>query len=530
MKYLLSLIAIGLLFSNAFAVEITVHGTGKASITGYDMAASRGNQDNKANKASKKNKSDAKQEKEVDYVIERENTRKTQDEKLKSNVRASVVQEARDNAVKNAISILIDRTLGAGASKNPEVQDKFSDIVSQSGTYIIDQDFSGEVKDSDYIAKATLTVDDTAFRTILSDMGVALNTQKVRQSAILVVLDEFFAEASDLSAKTPVKETINVSKQNTTNIQTATKTRETLDGKGKFEGNVLVDTDTVNFSGEFNTKGNVQRGTFNNFSGNEKQFYQQITEYNIEYSVKSPTAKNLNYTQPALSESFLTYDIRALDNAVFKSQFFKGKSISADELSDSKILASYVKFAKDTAKADFFAIGVSYITDSGKSDSTGKNIATGNVFLKVYSTQDSEIIASGSLSDTASGASADQARTNVAKKIGNELGKEIAKKIQDYFKKRTMYGSEYVIQINGSFLPAERIAITKAVKTAGGVSNVTVRKQDAEGIEYVINYSGEDPVGDAVFMSVSETNLAGKFANYDYKIEGNNVKFSPIKK
>ena len=86
--------------------------------------------------------------------------------------------------------------------------------------------------------------------------------------------------------------------------------------------------------------------------------------------------------------AFSTYDIRVIDNDIFKSKFFKGQYVTSDKLSNSEVLANYVNYAKTNAKADFFAIGVSYITDNGKNPNTGKYTCDGNVFVKIYSTQE----------------------------------------------------------------------------------------------------------------------------------------------
>lgn len=463
---------------NICAVEIKVVGTGKVPITGYDIAGVRDSQDEKLSKKSQKdkNKSEKKSDKKIKEAIEQSNKRAAQDEELAGNVRGAVIKEAQKKAVSNAINILIDRVLGANASKNPKVVEKIDEINSQSDIFIIDQDFSGEIVDNDYVAKATLTIDETSFREIISDMGVAINTQKVRQKAILVVLDEFF--------RTEKEEII------------PTKATQTV----------------LNRYGEFS-----------DMAGKEEEFIQTV----VEFAPKNPAVENLNYTQPALVDAFITYDIRSIDNDIFKSKFFKDKPVTADKLSNSEELANYVKFAKNQAKADYFAIGVSYITDTGINNSTGKNNATGTVFLKIYSTHDSEVIASGSFSEFASGSSADQARANVARKIGNELGKTLSKKIQDYWKKRTMYGSEYVVQFVGDLAPMERIIISKAIKSVEGVSAVNLRTTDQKKIEYVVTYSGEDELADSIFLNISETKLADKFSKYDYKISGNVITFIP---
>ena len=172
----------------------------------------------------------------------------------------------------------------------------------------------------------------------------------------------------------------------------------------------------------------------------------------------------------------------------------------------------------------------SYITDNGKNEHTGKNTCDGNVFVKVYSTTDGEVIASGTFTETAAGNSADQARSAVARKIGNELGEALSKKIQDYWKRRMMYGSEYVVQIKGNFLPAERMAINSSIQNVNGIKNVSLRTSDSSQAEFTVNYTGQGSIADAIFMKLYNSNLSSKFSNYDYKITGNQVIFAPVNK
>ena len=93
-----------------------------------------------------------------------------------------------------------------------------------------------------------------------------------------------------------------------------------------------------------------------------------------------------------------------------------------------------------------------------------------------------------------------------------------------------MYGSEYIVQIKGSFLPVERIAINKAIQNVNGIKNVNLRMSDSAQTEFTINYSGQDSAADAIFMKLYESSLSDKFKNYDYKITGNQIIFSPINK
>lgn len=557
-------------FCVAKAVEIKIEGKGSAPLTGYDIKSVRKQQDTKMSKKAKNSDVEALQTQQIKEAARQAETRKKQDQRLSNAVRTAVVTEAQNNALKASINILIDRTLGANASKKPEIQEKFDELLSQSSTYILDQSYTGEIQDNNYVARAYLTIDETEFRTLLSDMGVAINTQAVRAHSIMIVLDEFFARPSDLTKNVLTKEVTtykydydeklkdnekasssayaksNASGKNanTYKVNAKSKGNYNANAAGRYSNVSGGGGYSASYNGSHNNNYKAQGsssssynksassgrsssyGHFVDYNKKENEFYQNIKEYDVA----SPKAQNLNFTQPALQNAFVTYDIRALDNDVFKSKYFKGKAITSDRLSNSAELANYVKAARNEAKADFFAIGVSYITDNGKNENTGKNTADGNVFVKVYSTVDGEVIAAGTFTETASGNSADQARSAVANKIGNELGEVLSKKIQDYWKRRMMYGSEYVVQIKGTFLPVERISINKAMQNVDGIKNVSLRSSDNTKAEYTINYGGQDSAADAILMKLYESNLSSKFKNYDYKINGNQIIFSPISK
>lgn len=506
----------------SYAVEIKVSGQGKAPLTGYNIGTTRDNEDQYMNQKALNSKTEFLHAQQIKEATRQAKKRKKEDKKMSNTVRGAVVSLAQENAEKNAINLLVDRILGANASENSDVKEKFNDLYSQNSVYVLDRNYSGEVIDNYYVAKVELTVDETEFRTLVSDLGIALNTEKVRQSGILIVLDEFFTNPSDMSGNTVTKEITTYdykySEKNKEKESASYKDSQRASA-GAAYGN-YYGAGAASSSARSNTSANY--GRFVDYAQNESEFFQNIKEY----APKSPTAENLNYTQPALVNAFSTYDIRVIDNDIFKSKFFKGQYVTSDKLSNSEILANYVNYAKTNAKADFFAIGVSYITDNGKNPNTGKYTCDGNVFVKIYSTQDGEMIASGSYTETGSGNSPDQARVMVADKVGNELGSVLSKKIQDYWKRRTMYGSEYIVEIKGTFLPAERIKINNAVKTAEGIKKSSVRNSNQNSLEYIINYNGSEPIGDAIFMNLLE--ISSKFNNYDYSSEANHIIFKPI--
>ena len=523
-KIILSLMGIilaCLITSNAKAIEINVEGTGQASITSYDVNSVRSKQDNNMYDASNSANYQWTQNKKFDKAIEQGNTRKKQDSQLQGVVRQSIVSDAQKDALSNALKMLVNKTLGANASNNPQVMEKFNDLLSQSSTYLISQNYSGEVSDNQYIAKGFFVVDDTTFRELLSDLGIAINTQQVRASSILTIMDEFFTLPADLNTVVPTKDVTTYKYSNDEKY----KEKEALKAGSVEKSAESFSSPYGSAKAGYSNKEAVSYGKFVDYSNKENEFFQ----HTIEYQPKVPKIENVNYTLPALQSAFQVYDLRAIDNDMFRSKYFKNNPVTVDKLTKSAELANYIKYARKDAKADFFAIGTSTITNNGKDPNLGLEVCDGMVSVKVYSTQDGEVIASGTLSESAAGQSPDQARALVAEKIGKELGEVLAKKVQDYWKKRTMYGSEVVLEVNGTLSPMERITLNKVLSGVNGIQNVSLRTSSPGQYEYVVNYKGTDALGDSVFKALADSQLSYKFSNYDFDINGNKIVFSPLK-
>lgn len=265
-------------------------------------------------------------------------------------------------------------------------------------------------------------------------------------------------------------------------------------------------------------------GHFIDASENEHEYFEKIKEYQ---HLTNPD-KNNNFAIKSLQSAFQMYDLRILDNDLFRSKYFGDKVITINQLNNSSDLANYVKFARKDARADFFAIGNSAVIDRGKDKNTDLFTCDGAVTIKVYSTLDAETIASGVITESAAGNSPDQCRAKVADKVGEELGKIISNKIQEYWKKRQMYGSEYVVTLIGSF-PARTIAqFTNSVKQVQGVTNVKRRKVEDREVEFIISYNGGDPLADSIFAYLALSPLASAFSNYAYSEDGNQIRLHPV--
>lgn len=521
---------------NLHATELQVNGQAKVSMTGYSLPTVREKQDAYMQKKSEKSGFEVIQNKQVDEALRQASVRKNQDVKWNQALRQSVVQSAQEKALINAIETLIDRTLGVGVNQKPEVQAQLATLVTQASTYVLNKTYTAEVNQTDYIAYVNLTVDETKFRSLLSDMGLATHTVTQRQNKILVYFDEYFTTASDFKSSDPSLE-VTTYKHNaqdkfkhsvkaSTYDNTIKKDRSNSAGFSGVVSPYVVAVDASKSSSNSLDAG-MSRSSYGNFvdySSQDATFFQQVKLY----APKQPALSNLNYTQPALQQAFTDADLAIQDNDAFKSRFFKAKPLSVNDLSQSPQLAEYLNFAKNVAKADFIAIGISYIVDNGLVSSTGLRHCDANAYVKIYSTTDGQLITSGTLSETAAGNSLDQARTQVAQKLGRHLGNELAVKVQNYWKKRSFYGSEYTVSLKGAFTPAERMRFLSAIKKVASVQGASIKQASETGVEVLVTYNGQDALGDLIFLSVLEDPiLEPLFREYDYRINQNTLELYP---
>ncbi len=524
---------------------------------------------------------------------------------------SSVQYNAKKEATESAMMVALNRILGVDAMKNPKVQQKFGEIISQISVYKLKQNNTARTEGNKYIVNTVLVIDETKFRQLISDMGIALGTNVVRSSAILTIMDEFFTTPSDLQNPAPLREVTVYSYDHDANYkERETKSEKSMDSKSvskrdqeassidarsQSSGSVKAKVDesgslsaknkelgsvsgkasyaasspegSATASGKANasysqsgsvdakyrqkgsvdatydekgsvdaryakkssldtkslSKSSLDYGHFVNASDNEHEFFTNIKEYQPRNGIPD----RQNFTIKALQSAYQTYDIKILDNDRLRSKHFQNDPVTIDKLENSAELDKYVKFCREEAKADFFSIGSAIIVDRGKNANIDSFVCDGMVAIKVYSTLDSEAIASGALTESASGNSPDQCRANVAKKIGDGLGNVVSNKVQEFWKKRQMYGMEYIVILTGDFTPMARIQFTNTIKKVQGVSNVQQRAVQSGKYEFVISYNGSDPLADAIFTQIASSTLSATFNNYDYAVDGNQIKFYP---
>lgn len=445
---------------------------------------------------------------------------------------------AKNEALQNAIFIAVERTIGADNTLQKNVSRKMDSIISQLEVYKISDDYRSHREGNTYVMTATLKIDDKKFRKLVSDMGIAINTVKSRAAgAMLVIVDEYYTTPTFMNA--PLRDLTEFSTESTQShkeMEAASASHKAASGAtSSYRGAAGVSARNGyggSYSGAAAVRGKSSRASMEqgkaSYARGESDFAHTRVNFKrlIEYQPKNTSPDKRNDTIGAFKRQLQESDLTVISNDLFRSKYFK-RPITIESLQNSEHLSKYATYARKDAKADYLTIGTSVIVDNGTDSSTGLFTCDGMVTVSTYATEGGEDIASDAVTESAQGSSTDQCRTNVAIKMGERIGSVIATNVQEYWKKRSMYGREYYVVLQGSVPLATRLAFSKALKSTQGIDgNVEQRSSNGSETEFVATYKGSAPVLEAIAENLV---TIPAFSNIDAITEGNRIFFCPGK-
>ena len=245
----------------------------------------------------------------------------------------------------------------------------------------------------------------------------------------------------------------------------------------------------------------------------------------VEYQPQNKGPEKNNYTYAALVREANKYDLSLLDSDMFRSKYFPDKQLTMEEMQNSPELARFVAAAREN-EADYFMVGNTIIINNDKSTSTGTYICDGLVTLKAYATKGAETIATDARSESATGASPDQCRVNVANKLAGFVGTTLGSTILNFWKMREMYGEEYnirLVSLTGNLSDDVKDSFAEAVESIGGLkSKLNERKSTRTEYEVSITYKGDKSVARSISSALSKVSA---FAKAQRKVDGSSIKY-----
>jgi len=435
---------------------------------------------------------------------------------------AATRAEATAQARKAAVTAAVEKVLGAGAARDPRVAGKLDAVVAQvpDEAYV---DSKASSAAGQYQLALTLVLDDKAFRTLLSDQGIATGTATARSASIMAIMDEFITSAREVNA--PLEELTAYRRETGAAFRDRSRASSSSRAGSSSDDSHTAHLDTydgsagdhhhASDSAHESSRASARRDVAGEAHDNE--YYVRL----VRYQPRKATPERTSQTWNAIAGQLQDYDLRLLDNDVFRSRYFKNRPMTLDQLGGGAALAPYVRSAKSDAKADFFLVGTSVIIDTGKNPDTGDVECNGVVSLKTYSTVDGESIASETVSDVTSGRNLDDCSANLSRKLASIMGPIIGARVQEYWKRRDTYGREIVLALRGATLPLRtKAAFVKAVKATPGVERDQQRTSASNLLELVVSYKGADPLDQALALQLGEDRA---FDQLDSRTDGNQI-------
>jgi len=456
-----------------------------------------------------------------------------------------------------AVEELLRKLIGPNAPNDPKVQGAMSKISAQidDKKSVIKGTKTSETK---FEISYTIKIEEQKFREFLDNQGIATTYDQGKK--ILIVMEEFFTTPTDKNK--PLSEIFEYSHDKTATSEaslsaaqksssdTRAAARESSASKANYAaGGSSASRASGGHSGVYGGGGYsagsrssgyaagsaAQRSNssaeYSNQSADAsrldtKSFDQKKDVVNIKKSVQyqpqNTGAEDSNLTYAAMVEVAMKYDLELMDNSALRSKFFTGKPLSIKEMENSQMLSRYVDFAKDSG-AEYFMVGNSVIRD------LGNNECEGAVQLKAFSVDDHSILTAATQTETARGASTDNCRGLVAKKLAYFVGDRVGASIKTYARQREAKGKTYTVKLMsvlGGIDTGTRISLVKQINNIKGL-NGKPNARGGTGKLYEVNlvYKGEsfeEALYDAYKQvpSLSNAALSNKGSIYTICLEG----------
>jgi hypothetical protein len=500
---------------------------------------------------------------------------------IAGNPPATVRILAIEAAKKKALQEALKKVMGPDAPNRPDVIVQMESLLSQAPEGVIT---SSQTVGDRYKVTLELTLDDKTFKQQLMDLKL-FDPSATRNFSVLAVFDEYLTTPLDLNM--PLKQVVEFSSKVGATYKGRAAAASSASADSSYARDTRLDArqassvdarsdqrvdasrnDKLSASGSANLRAgdasygansNVDASRKENLSASDKRSVDArqasslkasdqeaahssskaaAASYNnvdaekhndqyfksvVEYQPHNAAPEQVQKTYPKFAGQLGDYDVKVLDNDMFRSKYFKSKPLTLDQITNSSELAKYVEAARKDAKADFFMVGAAVVVKGTINDNTGRQECSGFLSVKAYSTATSEIIAADTYAENGAGKNIDECRSDVSEKMASIGGPIIAEKIQTYWKRRSDFGQQYVIKLTGAQLGTMiKANFTKAVRTAEGVKSMQQRDSTDIAVEVTATYTGSGV--DTLLESLMTTLGAfPAFANVQDRVEGTNI-------
>ena len=218
-------------------------------------------------------------------------------------------------------------------------------------------------------------------------------------------------------------------------------------------------------------------------------FNMSLTKYFPPEALKQPRADAVSSV--SIASVLIERDVRLVDASTIekvRSGLVEDGALSVGFLPPEELSQKAMEFGSEYG-FDAIMIGTTIITRDDTSEAKGIDRANATLAVKIIDTATGDIVASQVTNQNGKGTTFSQAADSSADRLGNVLGQDLGDQLFKYWKNRDEKGMEItiIVQVNDPSTKL-KIAVTDALQSVDGATNVTERKFDKTNgiIEYTI--------------------------------------------
>jgi hypothetical protein len=483
---------------------------------------------------------------------------------LGSGTSAEIRAAAKQEAVRDAVLKAIKDATALDAS-NPKFAPLVDEIAKQSRDVRVDSEASAG---SEFVTRVQVSVDRKQIKNAIR--GTELDKLNDRSFSMLLLVDEFLTSTRDLNmpleeltefkydAGSSFRDKSIKAKASNSSSSAAVAHSASLNASGSRSGSIKA-SEEASFSaqnGNANAaaagRGSLQASHASSASVSAKESYAAAAaskSANSSVDAKNVSAdshekasykhlvKYQDTSKPTNRAQFLgsfsgrlrDYDLRLLDSANAKSQFFGNRTINLGLLSNSAEMSKFSEYARTKANADFLLMGTSTVVAGEINPSTGAMSCAVNAEVRAFATATGEVVAAMSDSAQASGLNIEACAAVASKKIADLMAPGFASSALGYWADRAARGRQYTVELKGSNLALPmRMAFAKALRDIAGATAVEKKEDGPDGVKVTLTLKGgADPMEQVYGAVSSQAAFSGK--SLDGTVVGELVTLCPDK-
>lgn len=254
-------------------------------------------------------------------------------------------------------------------------------------------------------------------------------------------------------------------------------------------------------SSAFIAKTNVQAEVHDDVRYREHVVYQRPAQ-------NSPAG----YALSALTGVLQDYDVTMADPDQALSSFFKGQAPRYNALRQSVRFSAFLSSLAQQ-RAPFFMGGTIAVQDAGRDGATNLARCTGNLDARAFATADSQMIAQGAVTASATGQTFEECEGKLANTLARGAADQIGPKIQRYWRGRasaiasagqnTAQTADYALVLRASALDmAMQADIMDALQATPGVQSQNFVSQQGNEMRFQVRYAGAVPLQLALYQKL----------------------------